>query len=67
MDDDIYRMLILVTFWLGMVAFGLAVVMLVLNQRFLFFLLPGGLLRGAQTLFLAALGGYCAYRARRRA
>jgi len=60
--DSLYRTLTSIALWLGIVAFVLAVVMLVLNQRFLFFLLPGGILRGAHALFLLAVAAYCAHR-----
>ncbi len=57
---SVYGKLVSVALWLGIASFVLALVMLALNQRFLFFLLPGGLLRGAQTLFLLAVAAYCA-------
>ena len=58
--ESVYSKLIAVALWLGMASFVLALVMLILNQRFLFMLVPGGILRGAQTLFLLAVAAYCA-------
>ncbi len=58
--ESVYRKLISVALWLGIASFVLALVMLVLSQKFLFMLRPGGILRGAQTLFLLAVAAYCA-------
>lgn len=60
--DSIYRALIPVAFWLGLAAFVLALVMMVVARPFLFGLTPGGILRAAQALFLATVGGHCARR-----
>ncbi len=61
--ESIYRRLIPIGFWLGIASFVLALIMLVLNRKFLFFLSPGGIQRGAQTLFLLAVAAYCAPKA----
>lgn len=65
--DAVYRTLVPIAFWLGIAAFALADVMVVLDRQFLFFLTPGGILRGAQALFLAAVAAYCAHRTTQRA
>ena len=64
--DAVYRTLVPIVFWLGIAALVVADVMVVLDRQFLFFLSPGGILRGAQALFLAAVGGYCAHRTTQR-
>ncbi len=65
--DAVYRTLVPIAFWLGIAALVLAHVMVLLGQQFLFLLTPGGILRGAQALLLAAVAGYCAHRTTQRA
>ena len=60
--DNFYRTFIPTAFWLSVAAFVLAVVLVVFSLRFPFGLTPGGMLRGAQTLLLMAVAGYCAHR-----
>ena len=60
--DNVYRTLITTAFWLGLAAFVLAVLLVVFSIRFPFGLTPRGMLRGAQTLLLLAVAGYCALR-----
>ena len=60
-----YRILVPVALWLGLAAFVLALLLMVMGTTFLFRLTPGGIIRGAQTLLLVAVGGYCAYRTAR--
>ncbi len=64
--DNLYRMLTLIALWLGVAAFVLALIMAVLNERFLFLLTPRGVLRGAQALLLLAVAAYCAHRTTQR-
>ncbi len=59
--DNFYRQFIPTTFWLGVAAFALAVFLVVFSIRFPFVLTPGGIIRGAQTLLLIAVTGYCAH------
>lgn len=61
--DGIYRALIPVAIWLGLAAFALALIMMLARQPFLFSLTAGGILDGAQALFLLAVASYCALRA----
>ena len=60
--DRCYRTLIPIGLWLGLACFVLALVMMVVGERFLFRLTPGGILHAAQVLFLFAIGCYCAHR-----
>lgn len=64
--DSVYRVLVPVTFWLGIVAFVVGNTMMLLGKPFLFRFTPGGILNGAQTLVLIAVGSYCAYRTAQR-
>lgn len=65
--DALYRALIPVTLWLGIVAFVLSLVMMLAGRPFLFYLTPGGILDGAQALLLVAVACYCALRTAERA
>ncbi len=58
--ENFYRKLIPTAFWLGVAAFALAAFLVVFSIRFPFALTPGGIVRGAQTLLLIAVAGYCA-------
>jgi hypothetical protein len=64
--DNFYRMLVPIALWLGIAAFVLALLLVLVGQPFLFRLTPGGILRGAQTLLLVAVAGYCARRTAQR-
>ena len=59
--DNFYRTLIPTILWLGVAAFVLAVFLVVFRIRFPFVLTAGGIIRGAQTLLLIAVAGYCAH------
>ncbi len=59
--DNFYRTFIPTAFWLGVAAFTLAVFLVVFSIRFPFVLTPRGIIRGAQTLLLIAVAGYCAH------
>ena len=59
--DDFYRMLIPIAVWLGVAAFVLALLLVVFSIPSPFRLTPGGIIRGAQTLLLIAVAGYCAH------
>ncbi len=61
--DGIYRALIPVALWLGLVTFALALIMLLAQRPFLFGLTAGGILDGAQALFMLAVASYCLLRA----
>ena len=61
--DGLYRALVPVALWLGLAAFVLALVMMLAGRPFLFSLTAGGILDGAQALFLLAVACYCALRA----
>lgn len=65
--QSFYRGLVSVALWLGIAAFVLALVMMLAGHPFVFSVTAGGILRGAQTLFLAAVGCYCAARTMQRA
>jgi hypothetical protein len=58
--DNLYCTLIPTAFSLGVAAFALAVFLVVFSIRFPYGLTSGGIIRGAQTLLLIALAGYCA-------
>jgi hypothetical protein len=58
--DNFYRMLIPIALWLGVAAFVLALLLVVFSIPSPFRLTPGGIIRGAQTLLLIGLAGYCA-------
>ena len=58
--DNFYRRFIPTAFWLGVAAFVLAVFLVLFNIRSPFVLTPRGIIRGAQTLLLIAVAGYCA-------
>ncbi|MBI4587420.1 MAG: hypothetical protein HY725_01160 [Candidatus Rokubacteria bacterium] len=60
--NGLYRGLTLVGFWLGLLGFVVAVILLLGQVSGPFRLTPAGVLRGAQTLFLLGLGAYCAAR-----
>ena len=60
--DNIYQTLITTALWLGLAAFVLALLLVVFSIPSPFRLTPGGMLRGAQTLLLIAVAGYCAHR-----
>ena len=60
--DNCYRNLVPIALWLGIAAFAVALVMMLIGRPFLFGLTPGGINRGAQTLLLLAVAGYCAHR-----
>ena len=64
--DSVYRVLVPIALWLGIAAFVVALIMMIVARSFLFGLAPGGILRGAQALFLLAVGGYCAHRTTQR-
>ena len=64
--EKIYRTLVPVAFWLGIAAFVLALLMMLLGRQFLFALTPGGLVRGALALLFIAVAGYCAHRTTQR-
>jgi len=64
--ESFYRTLVPIALWLGIAAFVLAVVMMLVGHPFLFNVTAGGILRSAQTLFLAAVGSYCASRLTQR-
>lgn len=61
--DGIYRALIPVALWLGLASFVLALIILLAGRPFLFTLTAGGILDGAQALFMLAVASYCALRA----
>ncbi len=61
-----YRVLVPIALWLGLAAFVFGNLMMLVARPFLFGLTPGGILKGAQALFLIAVGGYCAYRTEHR-
>ena len=65
--DSVYRILVHLALWLGIAAFVLGLIMMLARQPFLFGLTPGGILNGAQTLVLLAVGSYCARRTGQRA
>ncbi len=65
--DSLYRILVPLTLWLGIAAFVLGLIMMLAGKPFLFRLTPGGLINGAQTLLLVAVGSYCARRTGQRA
>lgn len=65
--DSLYRILVSLALWLGIVAFVLGIVMMLAGKPFLFRLTPGGITNGAQTLLLVAVGSYCARRTGQRA
>lgn len=65
--DNVYRMLVPIALWLGFASFVLALLLVLVGQPFLFRLTSGGILRGAQTLLLLAVAGYCAHRTAQRA
>jgi len=64
--DSVYRNLVAITLWLGIAAFALGILMMLIGRPFLFRLTPGGLLKGAQGLVLIAVGSYCAHRTSQR-
>ncbi len=64
--DSVYRNLVAITLWLGIAAFALGILVMLVGKPLLFGLTPGGLLRGAQTLLLVAVGSYCAHRTSQR-
>lgn len=64
--DKFYRMLVPTALWLGIAAFVLGLLLSLSGTPFLFRLTPGGIIRGAQTLLLVAVGGYCAQRTTQR-
>ena len=64
--DSCYRNLVPIALWLGIAAFVVALLMMLIGRPFLFGLTPGGINRGAQTLFLVAVGAYCAHRTAQR-
>ncbi len=59
--ENFYRTFIPTMLWLGVAAFVLAVFLVVFSIKFPFTLTPGGIIRGAQTLLLIAVAGYCAH------
>ncbi len=59
--DTFYRNFIPIMLWLGVATFVLAVFLVVFRIRFPFGLTSGGIIRGAQTLLLIAVAGYCAH------
>jgi hypothetical protein len=59
--ENFYRTFIPTALWLGVAAFVLAVFLVVFSIKFPFTLTPGGIIRGAQTLLLIAVAGYCAH------
>lgn len=61
--DGIYRALIPVALWFGLASYALALIMMLAGRQFLFSLTAGGILDGAQALFLLAVASYCALRA----
>lgn len=65
--DSLYRILVPLTLWLGIAAFVLGIIMMLAGRQFLFGLTPGGIINGAQTLLLVAVGSYCARRTGQRA
>jgi len=64
--DNFYRKLVPIAVWLGIAAFVVALLMMLIGRPFLFGLTPGGINRGAQTLLLLAVGTYCAVRTAQR-
>lgn len=64
--DKFYRNLVPIVLWLGIAAFVVALLMMLIGRPFLFGLTPGGINRGAQTLLLIAVGAYCAHRTAQR-
>ena len=65
--DSVYRMLVPIALWLGIAAFVLGNLMMLVGRPFLFSLSPGGILKGAEILTLIAVGSYCAHRTGQRA
>jgi glucan phosphoethanolaminetransferase (alkaline phosphatase superfamily) len=59
--ESFYRRLIPTALWLGVAAFVLAVFLVLFNIRPPLVLTPRGFIRGAQTLLLIAVAGYCAH------
>lgn len=64
--QNFYRILVPIALWLGLAAFVLALLLVLVGQPFLFRLTSGGILRGAQTLFLVAVAAHCAHKATQR-
>jgi hypothetical protein len=62
---NFYRILILFALWFGIAACVLAPLRLLVGLPFLG-LTPGGIVRGAETLLLVAVGSYGAYRTAQR-
>lgn len=64
--NSVYRVLVPVGLWLGIVAFVLGNIMMLVDKPFLFRLTPGGILEGAEVFLLVAVGAYCAHRSGQR-
>jgi len=65
--DNVYRTLVTIAFWLGLVAFVLGNLMMLIGRPFpIGGVTPGGILNGAQSLLLIAVGSYCAHRSSQR-
>lgn len=65
--EALYRRLLPVLVWLGILAFVVGIVLLLVHPdtKFLF-LVPRGWVRGAQTFFLAAIALYCLIQAKEK-
>jgi hypothetical protein len=59
--DNFYRRFIPTAFWLGVAVFALAVFLVLFSIRSPLVPTPRGIIRGAQTLLLIAVAGYCAH------
>lgn len=64
--NNVHRMLVPIALWLGIAAFVLGLIMMLVGKPFLFRLTPGGILNGAEILLLVAVGSYCAHRTGQR-
>ena len=63
--ENVYRTLVPIALWLGIVVFIVALFMGLTHTPFLGFS-QGGFLRGAQTLLLVAVAAHCAHKAPQR-
>lgn len=60
--NGVHRVLTVPALCLGLLAFVVAVVLVLIHGQAPFGLTPAGVLRGAQSLLLIGIGAYCAAR-----